>query len=334
MQQNALLAFGRRSKAHPNMLVLLQDAATLVEEVLHADNGGVAQVDGDKLRTTFLGRDRRGSPTVLDEHIGPLDPQNSIIANALQSGTHVTCENLFTEKRFQDAYLTGKQIVSALVLPLVVQGAPFGAIGIFSGARRVFSYDDVTFAETIANFVSCSLARIVAETKLAASEANNARIKAELDRVRTLTDETSSTLGQLSSQLELPPVVPTVPTDFQLVESQPHGAERRKSPRRAYRVRQWIAPATAGRTPGPKDFREVDFFDLSSSGCSFYLDHPPDFKALVVALGRPPLLTYFSANVVRVAPVTDEMRASRRLVGCEFSARVYLPSASLPASGG
>jgi len=194
-----------------------------------------------------------------------------------------------------------------------------------SGVRRVFSYDDVTFAETVCNFLGTSIARIIAETKLTAAEATQTIIRSELERVRALTDETASSVGQMTSILDPTPASQADETStFHPTSSVPQGPERRRSARRAYRVQQWIAPLKLGQSPAPEDFFEADFYDLSAVGCSFYFKGVPDFKLLVVALGQNPSLSFFAARIARTMPL-DDSADMRQLIGCEFTSRLHLP---------
>lgn len=113
---------------------------------------------------------------------------------------------------------------------------------------------------------------------------------------------------------------------FQRVEGDnglPDATDKRTSPRRRYKYRQSIAPMYGGVIPPRRKFFEVICEDISGGGISFYLDQAPDFDQLVVALGRPPLLTYFTAEVVRtIERVIDGYQVY--LVGCRFMGRVHV----------
>jgi PAS domain S-box-containing protein len=168
-------------------------------------------------------------------------------------------------------------------------------------------------------------------------------IKAELARVKSLAEETTATLSQLTERLEnkrparrlptesndvtddtvvgivaLPPLAATEMADV------PAGADQRRSPRRAYRYRQRIAPLTEDRYPAPGGFFEVEFWDISACGFSFFMEQLPKFDMLMASLGRPPALTHFTARVMRVARMTQG-DTTRYLVGCDFIDRVNLP---------
>ena len=49
LRQDAVLAFGRRTTAQPPLAILMQDAATVVAEVLLAPFGGSGELRGDVL---------------------------------------------------------------------------------------------------------------------------------------------------------------------------------------------------------------------------------------------------------------------------------------------
>jgi PAS domain S-box-containing protein len=104
------------------------------------------------------------------------------------------------------------------------------------------------------------------------------------------------------------------------------GKDQRASPRLGYGVRQQIAPVIGGAPPQKRDFRYVRCKDISRGGISFYLQQPPDYEDLVVALGAPPQLNYLTARVVRVAEEAGES-GSVCVVGCRFTGRLPgLPS--------
>ncbi len=162
-------------------------------------------------------------------------------------------------------------------------------------------------------------------------------ITAELERVKLLSEQTNATLRQLTAKLDTPraatapqPVSAEMDEDFErvletaLAAVAPTGSDQRRRPRRAYRYRQGIAPMHDQRLPAPRDFFEVEFWDISACGSSFFMDELPKFETLVAALGRPPALTHFSARVMRVARMMQN-DATRYLVGCDFINRIHLP---------
>jgi PAS domain S-box-containing protein len=453
LQQHAVLAFGRRASAQPPLTVLMQDAVTLVGEVLRAQRGGVGELQGDTLVLSVhsLGGNASAAPR---EHRCAVNDVSSMAAFALQSGSAAVSANLGAENRFRDVFLRSLKIVGALSVPLHVNGKPFGVLAVYSTNPREFSTDEITFAETISHLLSASIARIKVEEKLQETseiqssllgmvdsmvmtldiegrvvDMNRAceeltqfqlkdvrnrpfweamvspddsdlvklifqssrdsqipsefegevitrdgkrrrvswslkvlstgkvqtilvtgrdhtaedEIQAELRRVKSLAEETTATLSQLSARLDkkqpagnpppppdklaAKPVAPSAPAHFpEALElgDAPTGADQRRSPRRAYRYKQRIAPLADDRLPAPGGFFEVEFWDISACGFSFFMEQLPKFEMLVAALGRSPSVTHFSARVMRVARMTQG-DTTRYLVGCDFVDRVNLP---------
>ncbi len=100
-------------------------------------------------------------------------------------------------------------------------------------------------------------------------------------------------------------------------------ADKRRSPRRGFRCRQWIAPQFGADLPRASDLRPVECRDLSVGGIAFYLADPPPFENLVVALGTGKQLKHYRARVMRVQTLEEGGR-QRIVVGCRFTERVSI----------
>jgi hypothetical protein len=116
---------------------------------------------------------------------------------------------------------------------------------------------------------------------------------------------------------------------FQPVEAKAPKEELRSSQRRSYQYLQLIAPIRQGGMPTRADFFQSPCEDISAGGISFYLASAPDFEDVVVALGKPPFLTYFIAHVARTLKKTVDGRAVY-LVGCRFTGRVPTETIEAP----
>ncbi len=166
LQQNALLAFGRRTNAQPPLPVLMQDAVALICEILSADRGGMGEVEGETLLMSLTTRDADGRTVDPQINRCPLSDATSLAAYSLRTGNLTYCGDLRMESRFRDPFLLRQNIAAALVIPLHVNGKPFGALGVYSETPREFTVDEIGFAETIAHLLSASIARIKAEQTL------------------------------------------------------------------------------------------------------------------------------------------------------------------------
>jgi hypothetical protein len=108
-----------------------------------------------------------------------------------------------------------------------------------------------------------------------------------------------------------------------LTEPGPTPADKRRSPRRKFRCRQWIAPQPGADLPRASDFCPVECRDLSVGGVAFYLAEPPPFEELIVALGTAKHLKHYRARVMRVQTLIEGGR-KRIVVGCRFTERVSI----------
>ncbi len=420
--QQALLAFGRRTNAQPPLAILMQDAVALVGEILGADMGSVGEVRGEHLQLTATAWDGDGKASALRDHECPLDEANSMAAYALRSGSVTVSPDLRAERRFRDVFLQGMGLAAALVVPLHVNGKPFGVLGIHATAPREFTLDNVTFAETMAHMLSASIARIQMEQKLQEAHAISSGLLEMVDTMvltldaegcvvdmnRACEETTKFHLANVRNQpfwqtlvapeeADLVRVIfesslgSRIPSDFEgfllakngtrrkvswslkvlstgqvqtilmtgrerttpvaataesgeprpaaspasalgenyespfhLTATDATAVQKRRSARRDYRYRQRMAPMNGNTLPAASEFVEVDCWDISAGGVSFFVDRLPNFETLVVALGRPPALSYFSARVMRVARV-EENGTARYLIGCTFLGRVHLP---------
>ncbi len=453
-QQAALLAFGRRANAKPPLDVLLQDAVAMLAEILETELMGVAQVVGDgaslSLRVTSIAsREQLPSPLIhessLSDHWSAGD--NSMAAYALHLATPVVTWDLATEQRFTDLFLRKLDVHSALSIPLHLTTEPFGALGVYSRKQRVFTLDDLSFAETMAHLLTSSIARMKAEESLHEERAISSTISAVVDTLVMTLDAQGNVVSlnracQQATGFSIAEIrgkafcsVFAVPNELAMVEgilrrtvvekvacnlqsyvSTKHGArrhiswsaqpicgengsvrsivlsgtdcteqpetsaqlhqataaldqsdhqprklsagvheevpapdaraasckstlgettgaqdERRGRPRQAYRYGQLIAPIHGSLLPMKQEFFEVVCENISAGGILFYLAATPEFKDLVVALGKPPFPMYIAA---RVAWVMEKMSDGKPVyqVGCRFIGRVPVDAIELPAT--
>lgn len=100
-------------------------------------------------------------------------------------------------------------------------------------------------------------------------------------------------------------------------------AENRQSPRRVFRYRQLIAPIHGSIMPSRRKFFQVACEDISAGGLCIIMDSIPDFKKLVVALGRAPGFSFFTAEIVRINEkyIGDD---KVYIIGCQFTGRVSI----------
>jgi PAS domain S-box-containing protein len=173
LRQSAVLAFGRRTSACPDLSVLMRDAVALVAEILKADLCGVGLVgaDGTSLRLSVTPIDAQGKPGKPTVHPYSLSDDNAMATAALKAAYPIVTADLATETRDTetrggDRFLQGLGVQAAITVPLHLNANPFGVLGIYSTRPREFTPDDTCFAETIAHLLTASIARVNAEEAL------------------------------------------------------------------------------------------------------------------------------------------------------------------------
>lgn len=97
--------------------------------------------------------------------------------------------------------------------------------------------------------------------------------------------------------------------------------DRRRRPRRRYPYRQLVAPVLNGILPAEDQFVELECYDISSGGFSFWSLSPPPSESLVVALGTAPQLTHLTAQIAHVTR-GDHNGKRMYLIGCNYVGRV------------
>jgi hypothetical protein len=106
------------------------------------------------------------------------------------------------------------------------------------------------------------------------------------------------------------------------------GPEQRVHQRKILMKLELVAPYEGRRFPDPEEFFEVQCFDISVGGISFFLAEPPTEKRYLLALGDREDPIYAIVEVRRVA-LTKMHTIPVYLVGCRFEERVKSPRVAL-----
>lgn len=159
--QGAVLALGRRAIASPDPDVLIHDAARLIAEIAGTEFALIARCEDDTRQ--------RLMPVVSDvTNLAPDDSADgTTLADLAANRAHpIVVPDLLHSDVYSDRYLVRSQIRGALVVPLRLQNASFGALGACSHRRVDFEVDAIYVAETIAHLVATTLAHYRSEALL------------------------------------------------------------------------------------------------------------------------------------------------------------------------
>jgi hypothetical protein len=269
-----------------HLLPLFEDLAALVGKIIHADLAGATEaVERDAVLLRVIENARKGQKTSQTIlHASSSGAHASLSTYALHAGNTITSSDLLTDGRFNDELLRRLSVRSAMCVPLRSHQRAIGTLEFYRLEKQAFAPQDVQFVEGVSR--QCRAL------------------------IRHLQDEQPDQTNPRSHPRK------------------PKGNGRRRhelrtSPRRKYPYRQLIAPIVAGRPPARESFYPVWCKDLSGGGFSIYLEAPPAFHNLVVALGVPPYVKFYRAETMHVEPVEFEGRRAF-LVGCRLINRVYL----------
>ena len=295
------MAIGRRVIMPPPIPILMQDAAALIADLLGTGHYAVAEMSADcstLTATLTIQSPDSAAPEQFSCKV-PADGTQSLAGYALRSAHPVAVGELIEDERFDDAFLKKHRIISALAVPLMMDGQSFGALIACSHQAQSFEREDLLFSETVAHLVGTAIAKRRAEAELEYERHLHDDVPAE--------SEVSGQVGPRRSEHAGSPGVEV-------------SQNRRVCPRRAYPYRQSIAPIINGALPPKGDFKEVHCRDIAAGGFSYVADAPPASNSLIVALGQAPNFTYVAAEIVHVNRVNRDGR-HHYVVGCVYTGR-------------
>lgn len=299
--------FGGSIKAD-SLSWLFLEAARFCAVRMEADKAGAFEPlgSGESIRVIVTAASAKPGEAQSEESVIPA--AGTMAAYALGTANVCVSPDLESDRRFDDRFLRDLGVQSALMLPVSVQDNPVGVLGVFRSEPQEFTLDEVWYLERIAD----SLSQLV-ETAGWQSNPAAAAIATTDDRLEVLQRIQDQITAAEANERQLEAALSTPPSR----------ADFRVSPRHDYPYCQKIAPIHGDQMPTWDKFVEVQCGDLSGGGLSLWLSNKPDFREIVVALGRAPSVTHFSARVVHVRKTT---RAGRTMyqVGCQFIGRVYL----------
>ncbi|MHB8898620.1 MAG: PAS domain-containing protein [Thermoguttaceae bacterium] len=158
---DAVLALGRRAVAAPDPAVLVDDAARLIAEIAGTEFALIAQSEkGTAERLVSI----TGDLVAINGDVAPDGPR--LWQHASDHAHPIVVPDLLNSDVYTDRYLARNKIRGALVVPLRLQNASFGALGACSRKRIDFEVDAIYVAETIAHLVATTLAHYRSEALL------------------------------------------------------------------------------------------------------------------------------------------------------------------------
>lgn len=325
LRRAALSTLGRRSSVQPRVALLVEDAVAVALQVLKGHMGAVTQIVGETLWTRWFRLDERGRLVDPKSHQEPFDGTGSLAGYAIARGETVVVSDFAREMRFQDRSIRSRGAGAALCVPIHLREEIFGALTLCLPTASAIPSDDVEFVESVASFLSTSIARDKAERDLQRLQVVADQSVQILRNLGIATPETSPALDVLLLPSE--ECVSRWPGDAaepvsRYVREHVVSQERRTSHRRPFPYWQPIGPVIGGLLPARKSFFPALCRDISSGGLSVELTALPEFRDMVIQLGPADCPTYLMARIVHVTRVSADGSSYR--VGCSFTGRLQL----------
>lgn len=165
LQQAAVATLGQRALAGIDLMLLMQEAATQVAEVLQVELCGIFE------------RSSEGNALQLQTGVGwkqglvgvarVAAQANSQIGYTLLTQTPVIVEDFRLDPQFGGPpLLHNHQVVSGINVVIPGQPEPFGVLGAYTQQTRTFTQDDVYFLQAIANVLATAIERKQTEARL------------------------------------------------------------------------------------------------------------------------------------------------------------------------
>lgn len=181
--RDAVLALGRRAIAAPDPSVLIHDAARLIAEISGTELALISRRE-DGTRQNFVGV--TPDTTVPESYEGA---EGTTLADTAVDQAHpIVVPDLLHSNVYSDRYLGRHGIRGALIVPLRLQHAAFGALGACSRQRIDFEVDAIYVAETIAHLVATTLAHYRSEALLQESRRFTETLHDTLDAIVLVVD--------------------------------------------------------------------------------------------------------------------------------------------------
>ena len=204
-QQSAVASLGRFALNEPNVVLLIDRAASLVRATLGTDYVKILEVDSEAGFLRVVAGDGWTRPVV--GMTTALDDEGSHAAVVFRRGDPIFTHASTDPSTRMTPLLRDHRVVSGVGVAIAGRnGGPFGVIGAYSATPRRFTEDDVTFLQSVANIVAEAVARSQAEKELLAAR-RDAQQRDRLADIGAITAKVVHDLGNplaaLSMQAQL-----------------------------------------------------------------------------------------------------------------------------------
>ncbi len=164
-QQACVAEFGKTALAGADPVALMSEAVGLLKRTLNVEFAQVLEHDADT--GTFTIRASSGWEHGVQGTTGIPGGNRSQAGYTLQCGKPVIVEDLANETRFSTPrFLREHGVKSGMSVLIQAGNVPFGAMGVHTTRRRMFTEDDIHFLQAVANVLATAIERKKSEERL------------------------------------------------------------------------------------------------------------------------------------------------------------------------
>lgn len=164
-QQEAVAELGRRALAEPDLSALMDETVEVVAQTLNLEYCEILELLPNG--KTLLLSSGVGWKEGLVGNAAVGADLNSLAGYTLLADEPVVVEDLRKESRFGESpWLQEHGVISGISTVVRSREGPFGVLGAYTGNRRTFSRDDVTFLRAVANVLAPAVERKHAEEEM------------------------------------------------------------------------------------------------------------------------------------------------------------------------
>ena len=191
-QQAAVASLGETALTGDSITALIEESNRLILEILHVDFCALRELSKDRQSLTL--RAAVGWPERLNPQSIPAG-ENSPYGLSILSGEPVIFENFSEETLFTTPDgLREARCVSGMAVSITSGDEPFGALGVFSCQRMLFTQNDAHFLQSVANVIAAAVQRQKAESG----------IRRAMQQAEAANQAKSAFLSRMSHELRTP----------------------------------------------------------------------------------------------------------------------------------
>ncbi len=166
LQSATVAALGEEALSNPRLEDFMRKAAVLVAGNLKVKFCQVLESSPEQGGAPLAVASASADPAAGHDAVS----WEALADCAIRAASPIIVEDFSTEKRFAvSPAIRERGITSGACVPVLGRERPFGALGVFTSARRTFTTEDVSFLQSVANVLAAAIERKCYEDEMVQS---------------------------------------------------------------------------------------------------------------------------------------------------------------------